>query len=227
MAVPTRTREPLTQGGTVKLVLTAHPDGCLLLYPAPAWEPIRAQVMSFPSLDRQFSVWKRLLVGFAQDVELDGAGRLLVPPELRDFAHLTRDVMFVGPGQPLRNLGPRAVEPAARGLEVRRQYELASGDGELLPVTADGHPRSEAAPRERARCPPPSPVSEVSHVPVLLEEAVAALDIREGKTYVDGTFGRGGHSAAILARLGVRGRLLAFDQDPAAHCGSRARRSAS
>ena len=59
-------------------------------------------------------------------------------------------------------------------------------------------------------------MSEASHVPVLLEEAVAALDIREDKTYVDGTFGRGGHSAAILARLGVRGRLLALDQDPAA-----------
>jgi len=59
-------------------------------------------------------------------------------------------------------------------------------------------------------------VSEVSHVPVLLEEAVAALNVREGKTYVDGTFGRGGHSAAILARVGVRGRLLALDQDPAA-----------
>jgi 16S rRNA (cytosine1402-N4)-methyltransferase len=59
-------------------------------------------------------------------------------------------------------------------------------------------------------------VSEASHVPVLLEEAISALDIRESKTYVDGTFGRGGHSAAILARLGVRGRLLAFDQDPAA-----------
>jgi 16S rRNA (cytosine1402-N4)-methyltransferase len=60
-------------------------------------------------------------------------------------------------------------------------------------------------------------VSEVSHVPVLLEEAVSALNVREGKTYVDGTFGRGGHSAAILARLGVRGRLLALDQDPEAH----------
>jgi 16S rRNA (cytosine1402-N4)-methyltransferase len=59
-------------------------------------------------------------------------------------------------------------------------------------------------------------MSEVSHVPVLLEEAVNALRIREGETYVDGTFGRGGHSKAILARLGVRGRLLAFDQDPAA-----------
>lgn len=60
-------------------------------------------------------------------------------------------------------------------------------------------------------------MSEVSHVPVLLEEIVAALDIRENQAYVDGTFGRGGHSAAILARLGVRGRLFAFDQDPEAH----------
>jgi MraZ protein len=98
LAVPTRIRDPLTQGGTVKLVLTAHPDGCLLLYPSPAWEPIRAQVMGFPSLERHFSVWKRLLVGFAQELELDGAGRLLVPPELRDFAHIDRAVMLVGQG---------------------------------------------------------------------------------------------------------------------------------
>ncbi len=98
MAVPTRARDPLTLGGTVKLVLTAHPDSCLLLYPAPAWEPIRSQVMSFTSLDRQASLWKRLLVGFAQEVEPDSAGRLLIPPELRDFAHITRQVMFVGQG---------------------------------------------------------------------------------------------------------------------------------
>ena len=98
MAVPTRARDPLTQGGTVRLVLTAHPDGCLLLYPNPAWDPIRTQVMAFPSLDRQLSVWKRLLVGFAQEVEPDAAGRLLLPPELRDFAHITRQVMFVGQG---------------------------------------------------------------------------------------------------------------------------------
>ena len=98
MAVPTRVRDPLTSGGTVKLVLTAHPDGCLLLYPLPAWEPIRARVMAFPSLDRQFSVWKRLLVGFAEEVELDGAGRLLVSSELRDFAKIDRQVMFVGQG---------------------------------------------------------------------------------------------------------------------------------
>jgi MraZ protein len=98
MAVPARVREPLTQGGTVGLVLTAHPEGCLLLYPQPAWEPIRAQVMAFPSLNRELSLWKRLLVGFAQDTEPDSAGRLLIPPELRDFAKITRQVMFVGQG---------------------------------------------------------------------------------------------------------------------------------
>ena len=98
LAVPTKIRDPLTSGGTVRLVLTAHPDGCLLLYPQPAWEPIRAQVMAFPSLDRQFAVWKRLLVGFAEDVEPDGAGRLLISPELRDFAKIARAVMFVGQG---------------------------------------------------------------------------------------------------------------------------------
>ena len=98
MAVPTKVRDPLTSGGTVRLVLTAHPDGCLLLYPQPAWEPIRARVMAFPSLDRQFSVWKRLLVGFAEECELDSAGRLLISPELRDFAKISRPVMFVGQG---------------------------------------------------------------------------------------------------------------------------------
>jgi MraZ protein len=98
MAVPARVRDPLTQGGTVKLVLTAHPEGCVLLYPEPAWEPIRAKVMAFPSLDRQSNLWKRLLVGFAQDTEPDSAGRLLIPPELRDFAQITRQVMLVGQG---------------------------------------------------------------------------------------------------------------------------------
>ncbi len=54
------------------------------------------------------------------------------------------------------------------------------------------------------------------HVPVLLEEAVDALNIRADGIYVDGTLGRGGHSRAILAQLGKSGRLIAFDKDPAA-----------
>ncbi|MGB0712644.1 MAG: 16S rRNA (cytosine(1402)-N(4))-methyltransferase RsmH [Gammaproteobacteria bacterium] len=58
--------------------------------------------------------------------------------------------------------------------------------------------------------------SELMHRPVLLDEAVEALHIRPGGRYVDGTFGRGGHSGAILGRLNDDGGLLAFDKDPAA-----------
>ena len=54
------------------------------------------------------------------------------------------------------------------------------------------------------------------HVPVLLEEAIEGLQIKPGGIYIDGTFGRGGHSRAILQRLGVEGRLLAIDRDPQA-----------
>ncbi len=51
------------------------------------------------------------------------------------------------------------------------------------------------------------------HVPVLLDESIDGLDIRPGGTYVDVTFGGGGHSRAILSRLGKDGRLFGFDQD--------------
>ncbi len=54
--------------------------------------------MSFSSFDTQASLWKRLLVGFAEEVELDGAGRLLVSPELRKFAGLEKQAMMVGQG---------------------------------------------------------------------------------------------------------------------------------
>lgn len=59
-------------------------------------------------------------------------------------------------------------------------------------------------------------MSAASHITVLLHEAVEALAIRPDGIYVDGTFGRGGHSRAILARLGPSGRLIAFDRDPVA-----------
>ena len=99
LAVPTRIRDPLTQGGTVKLVLTAHPEGCLLLYPAPAWEPVRTQVMAFPSLNRELSLWKRLLVGQGSYYEiwdretwnrelesLRSGGGASLPPGMENFS---------------------------------------------------------------------------------------------------------------------------------------------
>lgn len=59
-------------------------------------------------------------------------------------------------------------------------------------------------------------MSGAGHVPVLLGPVLDGLAIRQDGNYVDGTFGRGGHSGAILGRLGSTGRLLAIDRDPAA-----------
>ncbi|MBK6401692.1 MAG: 16S rRNA (cytosine(1402)-N(4))-methyltransferase RsmH [Rhodocyclaceae bacterium] len=60
------------------------------------------------------------------------------------------------------------------------------------------------------------------HATVLLTEAVAALAVKPEGVYVDATFGRGGHSRAILARLGAAGKLVALDRDPAAVAAGRA-----
>jgi 16S rRNA (cytosine1402-N4)-methyltransferase len=66
----------------------------------------------------------------------------------------------------------------------------------------------------------------MEHTPVLAAEALEALAVRPEGTYVDGTFGRGGHSRLILGRLGPRGRLIALDRDPSAERAARELRDA-
>jgi MraZ protein len=98
MAVPAKHRDALAPAASGRLVVTAHPHRCLLLYPAPAWEPIRAQILAAPSLQVESAMVRRLLVGFAEDMELDGAGRLLISPALREFARLEKELWLVGQG---------------------------------------------------------------------------------------------------------------------------------
>ena len=98
LAIPARHREALLAASGGQLVLTAHPHRCLLLYPAVAWEPIRDKVLAASSLNLQSAAIKRLLVGNARDESLDSAGRLLVSPELRQFAQFDKQVWLVGQG---------------------------------------------------------------------------------------------------------------------------------
>ncbi len=98
MAIPARRRDALASVSGGNLVLTAHPHRCLLLYPSPAWEPIRDKVLTASSLSPQAAAIKRLLVGNARDESLDSAGRLLIAPELRQFAQLEKKIWLVGQG---------------------------------------------------------------------------------------------------------------------------------
>jgi MraZ protein len=70
----------------------------LLIYAAPDWEPIQKRIMDLPSLNPRVRSLQRMLVGRASDVEMDAAGRILIPATLRKLAALEKDVMLVGQG---------------------------------------------------------------------------------------------------------------------------------
>lgn len=98
LAIPARYREALAAAAEGGLVLTAHPQRCLLLYPQPAWAPIRDKILKAPSFDARAQSLKRVLVGHARTESMDSAGRLLVAPELREHAELEKIVWMVGLG---------------------------------------------------------------------------------------------------------------------------------
>jgi MraZ protein len=98
VAIPTRHRGALLDGSKT-LVLTAHPEGCVLIYPESAWEPVRTRVDAFPAFHAQASWWKRLLLGFEEHVAPDNSGRVLLSPALRLHGKLERDAMMVGQGR--------------------------------------------------------------------------------------------------------------------------------
>jgi MraZ protein len=98
MVMPTRHRERLREESESRVVVTVDRDGCLLIYPLPEWERIERKLMSLPTLQPQARRLQRLMVGHATDLQLDGHGRLLLPPELRAFAGLGRHAMLIGQG---------------------------------------------------------------------------------------------------------------------------------
>jgi len=98
LAVPSRHRDALASRCAGKLVITADSDKCLLVYPLPDWEPIQQKLMSLSSFNPRIRDLQRRLIGYAEDAEMDGAGRVLVSPALRAFAGLGKNAMLVGQG---------------------------------------------------------------------------------------------------------------------------------
>jgi MraZ protein len=95
MSIPAKHRDALTIQCEGRLTLTRDPDGCLLFFPRPVWENRREQIAAWPMSAKP---WQRIYLGNACDVEMDTAGRILISPELRSAAGLTREVMMLGMG---------------------------------------------------------------------------------------------------------------------------------
>ncbi len=132
MVMPTRYREQIGERAAGRLVVTVDRDQCLLIYPLPDWEQLERRLMSLPSLNPQARRLQRLMVGHATDLDLDGHGRLLLPPELREFARLERHAMLIGQGNRFE------LWDEARWSE-RREVWLKSEDGQGdLPAEVEG-----------------------------------------------------------------------------------------
>ncbi|MDA9981906.1 division/cell wall cluster transcriptional repressor MraZ [Gammaproteobacteria bacterium] len=99
LAIPTRYRDGLLRQSDGKMVVTINnAERCLWLYPLADWEEIERKLVSLPSLDAAAQRLKRILIGHANDCDLDAAGRVLLPGPLREFASLDKHVVMIGQG---------------------------------------------------------------------------------------------------------------------------------
>ena len=101
--------------GENSVFMTVDPSRCLLLYPKQEWLDIEAKLMAMPSLDMRVRSLQRLLLGHAEEIEIDAHNRLLIPALLRDFAGLEHDVVLVGQGKEIE-AGILATQMSGSGL---------------------------------------------------------------------------------------------------------------
>lgn len=95
LSVPTRHRDALSEAGAGQLTLTKSPDGCLMIFPKPAWDKFSERIAAMP----MSAQWiKRIFLGNAMSVEMDPTGRVLISPELRAAAGLTKEAILMGMG---------------------------------------------------------------------------------------------------------------------------------
>ena len=95
LSVPTRHRDVLSASSASRLTMTKHPHGCIMIFPRTEWEKFRERIAVLPM---QAQWWKRVFLGNAMDVEMDATGRVLVSPELRLTAGITKDAVLLGMG---------------------------------------------------------------------------------------------------------------------------------
>lgn len=100
VAIPARYRQRLDELCAGKLIITIDTEErCLLLYSLPDWLEIEGKIEALPSFNSAARRVQRLLIGHATELDMDSHGRILLPPLLRDYANLTKQVVIIGQGK--------------------------------------------------------------------------------------------------------------------------------
>jgi MraZ protein len=114
LAIPARYREALADG----VVLTRGIDRCLALYPLQVWQPLAEKVAALPLTDADARNFRRLVFAEAVDLNLDGQGRILVPPELLRYAEIEREAVVVGVDTSIEIWSPERWSAIAASLDA-------------------------------------------------------------------------------------------------------------
>ena len=106
VTVPAPQRTLINSISDDELVVTIDTeDRCLLLYPVPYWQEIEERLAQLPSFNPDTRRIQRLLIGHATDLSMDRHGRILLPPLLREYAGLDKNIIFVGQGKKIEIWG--------------------------------------------------------------------------------------------------------------------------
>ena len=100
LTIPTKYRPIIHEQSNSKMVITIDSEEkCLLLYPSTSWKKIQQKINDLPSFNKNARRIQRLLIGHAEDLDLDGNGRILLSRPLRSFAEMTKQVTMIGQGE--------------------------------------------------------------------------------------------------------------------------------
>ena len=96
LSIPGKYRDVLAKKYDDVLVVAKDPERCLAIHPMEEWKRLAEKIQAIPRTRQSVKDYKRFVHGEAVDCVLDKQGRILIPPELRDFAGLDREAMLVG-----------------------------------------------------------------------------------------------------------------------------------
>ena len=96
LTMPAKYRDRLQESCDGELVITIDRSKCLLIYPLPEWEEVEAKLAKLSSTRPEVRRFTRFITHNAEEVEMDKQGRFVIPPHLREYANLDRQVVLAG-----------------------------------------------------------------------------------------------------------------------------------